>query len=345
VGVGAGVAGHGGDLVVIDDPVKNREEANSKTYRDRVEDWYTDDIYTRLEPDAALILIMTRWHGDDLAGRILAGDDADSWIKVILPAEAMEGDPLGRQVGEALCRDRYDEEALAAIRRVLLSSYWPLYQQSPQPETGEVFLQEWWEGQNRYDATDRRIYNRNVGRWLSFDTGFKDQDENDPAAMGVVELTPEYELVVREAWTEKLLFPSLVARMKAEAERWNTDGKLRGIVIEDKGAGTSAYQTLQESAEGWMVEKLVAFNPMGSKVERAKQASVWCERGCVKLPYASEAASWLLDFEEQLFNFPAVPHDDMVDEFTQITLYLEHLLAEGWRVRNRDVERELLRVM
>jgi len=90
VGVGAGIAGFGAGLIVIDDPVKNRAEAESVTYRDRVWEWFNDDIYTRMEPNAAIILIQTRWHEDDLAGRLLKEmeDGGEQWDVVSLPALA-----------------------------------------------------------------------------------------------------------------------------------------------------------------------------------------------------------------------------------------------------------------
>lgn len=145
VGVGGGITGQGGDLIIIDDPVKNREEANSETYRQKVWDWYTDDLYTRLEPGGAIILIMTRWHEDDLAGRILDSDDGQSWEVVNLPAEAEEDDELGRDVGEALCPERFDLKDLARIKRVLGNSYYALYQQRPVAPEGEMFKRAWFE--------------------------------------------------------------------------------------------------------------------------------------------------------------------------------------------------------
>ncbi len=85
----------GADVIIVDDPIKSREEANSLAYRDRVFCWWTDDLYTRLEPGAAIILILTRWHMDDLAGRILASEDAPNWTVVSLPAFAEANDPPG----------------------------------------------------------------------------------------------------------------------------------------------------------------------------------------------------------------------------------------------------------
>src|SRR5206468_3028498 len=88
VGVGGGITGFGANLVIIDDPVRSRAEAESKTYREKIYDWFNDDLYTRLEPNASIILIQTRWHEDDLAGRLLkeAEDGGEHWDVISLPA-------------------------------------------------------------------------------------------------------------------------------------------------------------------------------------------------------------------------------------------------------------------
>ena len=98
VGVGAGITGFGANLIIIDDPVKNREQANSLTYRDKVWNWYNNDLYTRLEPDGEVVLIQTRWHEDDLAGRLLrqAAEGGEQWEVVDLPALAEDGEMRGR---------------------------------------------------------------------------------------------------------------------------------------------------------------------------------------------------------------------------------------------------------
>lgn len=158
IGVGGGITGQGGHLIVIDDPVKNREEASSEVYREKVWEWYTDDLYTRLEPGGAIILIQTRWHEDDLAGRILQSEDVGNWTVVSLPAEAEEGDLLGREIGQALCEERYPKEVLERIHRVLGSrSYHALYQQSPQPDEGGMFKRHWFEIVKKAPAEARRI--------------------------------------------------------------------------------------------------------------------------------------------------------------------------------------------
>lgn len=175
VGVGAGITGQGGQLVIIDDPVKSREEANSLAYRERVWEWYRDDLYTRLEPGAAMILIMTRWHDDDLAGRILMSEDGPNWEILRLPAEAEtqeerdswaerlsrdggQPDPLGREPGEALCDERYPLPELQRIRTVLgTPSYWALYQQAPQPPAGGMLKRHWFKIVGAAPAQAKRV--------------------------------------------------------------------------------------------------------------------------------------------------------------------------------------------
>ena len=146
-GVGGPITGRGADLLIIDDPVKSAEEADSETYRNRAWDWYRATAYTRLEPEGALLLIMTRWHEDDLAGRILANqvDETVPWEVISLPALADGEDALGREAGQALWPERYDERALAEIRAQLGSYHFTaLYQQRPAPPEGALFKEEWW---------------------------------------------------------------------------------------------------------------------------------------------------------------------------------------------------------
>jgi len=183
VGAGSGVTGFGANLIVIDDPVKNRAQAESETFRNRVWDWYKDDLYTRLEPDGSIVLIQTRWHEDDLAGRLLR-DDLDDWTVINLPALSepehtgvveqgryqdaadIGGNPTGREgvsvdlkhpvkptsfdwrtaPNIALCPERFPVEALEQQRRQLGTySFSALYQQRPTPAGGQIFKREWFK--------------------------------------------------------------------------------------------------------------------------------------------------------------------------------------------------------
>ncbi len=142
-GVGTPPTGFGFDCILIDDPIKKRDEAESEVYRDKVWDWYTDDLYTRLEPGGRIILTLTRWHHDDLAARAIASEP-NKWTILKLPALAEENDPLGRGVGEALWPERFPREALERIRTIQTKadgqySFESLYQQNPTPREGAFF--------------------------------------------------------------------------------------------------------------------------------------------------------------------------------------------------------------
>lgn len=148
-GVGGGITGKGAHVLLIDDPVKDREEAESETIRNKIWDWYTGVAYTRLMPGGAVILIITRWSDDDLAGRLIEkmeSGDGDQWEIINLPAFATETDVLGRQIGDPLWPEWYDTEALNRIKNVLPSRDWnSLYQQNPIPEEGEYFKKDWFK--------------------------------------------------------------------------------------------------------------------------------------------------------------------------------------------------------
>lgn len=140
VGVGGGITGSGGDLILIDDPIKNREEAESETYREKLWAWFLDDLWTRREPGCAVVLTMTQWHHDDIVGRILNGPDAKEWHVLKFPALAEENDPLGRPIGAALWPERFNEDWLHKQEAILGDySFAGLYQCRPVPRTGNPF--------------------------------------------------------------------------------------------------------------------------------------------------------------------------------------------------------------
>lgn len=343
VGVGGGATGEGGDFIVVDDPHK-AQEADSDAYRTAVLDWWDYTMSTRLNNPKAggRVIIMQRLHEEDLTGHVLARmkDGGEQYEHLCLPAEYEPrcyvtvlgwSDPRTVE-GELLWPERFGAVELATLKKTLGERQAAgQLQQRPAPAGGAIFKRDWWHEQNRYDY-GAFPWSGTVARWLSFDTALKDRETNDYTAFGVYELTREYKLLKRHAWWDRVEFPQLATVIQAEAQRWNGDGKLRGVIIEDKGSGISAIQTLRQSAPPEIAQLLIAFNPMLSKEGRARQASLWCERGCVLLPEPSDQVPWLFDFEDMLFKFPGAAHDDPVDEFTQAILYLENFLAEGYRL-------------
>jgi len=133
---------------IIDDPFKNAEEAASKTIRDKVWEWYRSTLRTRLAPGGAIVLIMTRWDEDDLAGRLIKEMEAggEQWVIISMAAEAEEDDPLGRELGELLWPEYgFDAAWAETTKRAVGTYFWSaLYQQRPSPVEGGMLKRGWW---------------------------------------------------------------------------------------------------------------------------------------------------------------------------------------------------------
>lgn len=351
-GVGGPITGKGAYLLLVDDPVKNAEEAASLALREKQKEWWRSTFYSRQEPDAAIVVIQTRWHEDDLSGWLLAKEtDMDSeperWHIVCMPALAeplppfpasCTVEPDDREPGQPLCPERYPLHKLQRIRANVGEEVWgSLYQQRPRSQEGDIFNWTWWDGRNRYGIDDSRIRNKAVARWQFWDTALKDASSNDPSACVELELWPDYRAAVRFVFNERLQGAFLPDKIREFAERGNRDGKLQAVVIEDKNSGTTSIQTLRATAPPWLANMIQAFEPTGTKEYRARKAAIWCARDCVLLPYPAEAAAWLYDFADQqagqLFRFPKAAHDDMVDAFSMGIIFVEHLLSQGWQTR------------
>lgn len=244
---------------------------------------------------------------------------------------------LLHQNGPALWPSHKSAAEVLELRATTPDPIWEAtYQGNPTPPGGQVFKRGWWTGKNRYDPADQALINICVGRWISWDTGLKDKETADFSAYSVGELLPDYRLILREEGRDRWEFPDLPAQMESVARQYNRDGKLRGLIIEDKVSGTSAYQTLMASAGNWLKRVLIAFQPVGDKIQRGQQAAVWCKNDCILLPQPGPQVPWLIDFEDEFFTFPGSTNDDQADNFSQMVIYLENLLSEGWRARNQQ---------
>jgi predicted phage terminase large subunit-like protein len=327
VGVGGGIAGFGAGLVVIDDPVKNRAEAESKTYRDRVSDWFKDDIYTRLEPDGAIILIQTRWHEDDLAGRLLNENEegGECWEVVRLPAIAEEDVPtesarsdgmaepfdppggeaatndykdvLGRRPGEALCPQRFDEKALQRIKRKLGSySFASLYQQRPQLLEGGLFKRDWF---TIVDAAPEGL------RWArGYDLAVSTKTSADYTAS--VRCGTDYDgnIYISDAFRARIEFPE---QRKYIVERITDEYDTRHG-IEKALHGQAFVQDLLREAQ-FLNRSIKAVRVDRDKVTRANAWSNRAEAGKVFLV----RGAWNDEFIAEASTFPNGRHDDQVD--------------------------------
>lgn len=308
-GVGGGITGMGGEYIIIDDPVKNREDADSATMREKVYDWYTSTLYTRLEKDGCILLTLTRWHEDDLAGKLLkaAQEGADQWTILELPA-VCEYPPKPydvRQEGEALWKWKYDEEALEKMKVTVGSRDWAaLYQQHPTPGEGGTFKREWW---NYYKVLPDGLYDF-VQSW---DCTFKDAQSSD--------------YVVGQVWARKGSSRYLLDQVRGRMSFTETLRAIRSLsakwpqairkLVEDKANGTAVIDVLRKEIHG-----LIPVEPEGGKIVRANAVTAVAEAGNIYLPDPS-IAPWVHDFVEEHAVFPNGANDDQVDAQTQANTY------------------------
>lgn len=176
VGVGGAITGRGADILIIDDPIKNREEAESLTIREKIWSWYTSTAYTRLEKGGAVILIITRWHKDDLAGRLLKAQEegGDKWEVIKFPAIATDNE-LFRKQGEPLWKDKYDIDSLEQIKKTIGIYDWSaLYQQEPVASETQEFKQDYW----KYRTIDE-VLALQTRRTLTIDTAISQKASAD----------------------------------------------------------------------------------------------------------------------------------------------------------------------
>ena len=304
-GVGGGITGMGGDIILIDDPFKDRASADSPTIRENIWDWYTSTLYTRLAPGGGLIIINTRWHTDDLSGRLLADAEAetgDKWRVVNFPAIA-EADEEHRKAGEALHPDRYPLEQLRKIQTAIGSRDWEaLYQQHPTPEGGTIFKSSWlryWTPSTLPERFDTVI--------LSWDMTFKDTDGAD-FVVGQVWGRVKGNFYLLDQHRERMGFVATLAAFKAQAAKWPQAGRK---LVEDKANGPAVIDTLKSSMWG-----ILPVEPDGSKIARAHAVTAMWESGNVYLP-DPQAFPWVAQFITELTQFPSVAHDDQVDAMTQ----------------------------
>jgi predicted phage terminase large subunit-like protein len=315
-GIGGPLTGKPGNLIIIDDPVKNAEEAFSSTYRENTWDWFQSTLYSRLEPNAVIVLIQTRWHEDDLAGRLISQSNAggEHWDVINLPALAEEGDPLGRAVGEALWPERYSVEDLKRIEGSV-GSYWfaALYQQRPIPVGKGLFQAAWekrfTETEHSYllqerDGSKQIIPKVSCTRFSTMDLAASTKTTADYTVISTFALTPNQDLLLLNVQKVKMEGPDQLPLIQSVYMNWRP----AQIYIESVG-----YQLTMIQGAVRAGLPILPITPDKDKISRALAASARMEIGKVYFP---EYADWLLGeegFLTELYRFPAAKHDDQVD--------------------------------
>jgi predicted phage terminase large subunit-like protein len=305
-GIDGAFTGRGLDLLDIDDPVKNWKDAYSALKRDASKEWYRSTARTRLEPGAAILLIMTRWHEDDLGGWLLreAERDGEQWVVIKLPAIAEENDPLGRAPGEALWPERYDEDELSRIKSAVGDFVWSaLFQQSPLSAGLRMFPASAWRFypiQPPVSFFDRIL--------VSIDSSFKDAAASSYVSMQVWGLkTPRMFLL--DHVHLQMDFTRTLHEIRGLKERW--PNAIGAWFVEEKANGSAILSSLEMEIPGMIPVKV-----HGDKIARAAAVQPFVAAGNVVLP-SPDLFPWVAEFLRELHEFPAGAHDDQVDAFSQ----------------------------
>lgn len=329
-GVGSGMTGFGSDYLLIDDYMKGREEADSDRERDRVWNWYREDASTRRMPKGRTVVMATRWHEDDLIGRILNEEGAAAeWTIIELPALALENDPIGRLPGEALDPIRYPVDELLKIQTRVGSRGWnSLYMQRPTPAEGDLIKREWWQF---YSYTEMKAKGLRPSIMV-VDPAFGGGSANDYSAIAVWgTFGGRYYLI--DMWRKRVTYTELRQAVGDLYRRWKVPA-----VIEDLGPGKIMLQEMRGGAyqrEDHVSVPSIPFKlPSGSsshggymfsKRQRVEMISNFIEGGLVSIP---DEAPWRVAFIEEHSDFPAGAHDDMVDTTTMALIRLSSVRDE-----------------
>jgi predicted phage terminase large subunit-like protein len=301
IGVGGAVVGRRGDLILIDDPVKSRAEADSETVRERTWEWFRADLATRLTPGAKIVLVQTRWHEDDLGGRLLAEMDAGgrAWEVLKLPMEAELDDPLGRAPGEPLWPEWFTAAMRADAKRDA-RTWSALYQQSPAPASGTYFSGDWLRPANSVPRReDMRIYG---GSDYAVTAG-----GGDWTVHVVIGVDPDDRLWLLDLWRGQTASDVWVEVFCDLVLQWRPVGWAEELGQIRAGIGPFLDRRQREK-RAFVARR--AFPTRGDKSVRAQ--SVRGRMGLQGLHYAA-SAPWRAEFEAELMTFPAGKHDDQVD--------------------------------
>ena len=313
VGAGGAITGRGAHLLIIDDPIKGREDAESEVQRRNLLEWYKSVAYTRLQPGGKIIVIQTRWHQDDLAGYIL-NESGEDWKVLDLPAIDDKGN--------ALWPEAYSKTDLEKIQNTVGQRVWQaLYQQRPSNEEGSIIKRDWW---NLYESDKIPTLGYVV---QSYDTAFSTKSSADYSACttwGVFTARDENNVaypacILLDAWKERLEYPDLRKRAQDSYYEWMPDQ----VLIEKRASGQSLIQDMRRSGV-----PIVTYTPERDKVSRTHSVSSMFEGGLV----FTMDKEWTKDVIEESAQFPYGKHDDIHDTCVQALMRIR----DGFLVLHPD---------
>lgn len=323
-GVGGGITGMGCNILIVDDPIKDAEQAYSEVYRNKVWEWYTSTAYTRLEAGGGVLIVLTRWHEDDLAGRLLAREKAggDKWKVITYPAIA-EKDEQHRKEGEPLHAERFPIEQLQAIKIAVGGQVWAsLYQQRPSALEGGVIKRNWIKFYRELpERFDLMVISADCTFKGASKSAKKNSDVDFVAIQAWGKVGGKYYMMPHRIH-ERLDFGPSRDAIKSFRARFPL---AHAVLIEDKANGSAIISELQKEIAG-----VVAIEPEGGKFARLQGVSPLFEAGSIELPDPTVfEVPWIDDYIHNLCAFPKAAHDDDVDSTSQALIYIRHKMSGG----------------
>jgi len=310
VGVAGGIAGFRADLAIIDDPLKNREDADSETIREKQWAWWRDDLTPRLKPGAAVIMIMTRWHEDDIGGRLI--DDlkgSGKRVRIIkIPMEAMENDPLGRHVGDPLWPEWFTPQMIADAKKEP-RTWSALYQQEPRPIGGGEFQSGWLLYWQRHPSATNRVL-------LVDPSSGKSKTRGDFTSMWVVGCGPDGNYYVLDGIRDRL---NLTGRTEAVFD-FVRRYKPAAVGYEQYGLQADIEHIRGEQERQQYRFRIIELGGAMKKEDRIRRLVPLFQQGRVWMPYslmktmsAGHQEDVMTGFRNEYASFPVGAHDDAMD--------------------------------
>lgn len=317
VGAGGALTGKGANLLIIDDPIKNSEDAASEVMREKLWEWFKTTAFSRLEPGAPCIIVATRWHEDDLIGRLEKESRKEGgahWDVMKFPAIATDDDILGRKAGDPLWPDRYDLNALLEIKKINSPYNWSsLYQQSPSPEEGGGVRRAWW----KYYKTAPARFDIVIQAW---DMALKDKETSD-YTVGQVWGRKGAEFYLLHQVRGHFSMPEIISAMRNLSEMFP---QATAKIIEDAASGPAVIAMLQKEVTG-----MIPWPPKGARKAdkgiRLNAVTPLIAAGNVFLPENMEGAKpvWVSELIEECAAFPNGTNDDQLDAMVHALTYLQ----------------------
>jgi predicted phage terminase large subunit-like protein len=316
-GWSSGITGNPAALMIIDDVIRNREEADSQNTRDKIWSEWQDSMRSRLKAGAKVIVIMSRWHEDDLIGRMQLEEPNFRYLQMPMECED-ENDPIGRNIGDSIApelgkdnkwKDTFKDTCL---RQDGLRTWNSIYQGRPSSEKGNIIKKEWWR---YYDVLPRIDL-----MMMSVDCTFKGKETSDKVAIEIWGKTGS-DMYLIDLINKQMGFNDTLSQIRTMKNRYPT---VTSVLIEDKANGSAVIETLRSEIMG-----IIPVEPKGGKESRVASVTYMIESGNVWLP---KFASFTEEFVDQCSSFPRGKHDDMVDSMSQMLTRMKGYKAHAPKV-------------